>query len=122
MISPILWKISRISCFDTDGALALNARGYAIEEREYDKYGNCIYIRYLDPAGKAVLCADGYAALESLYDEQGRELKRTYLGLDGEAVVGPEGYAIRETELDADGRAIGYRLYDAEHNAVDNAA
>ena len=45
-----------------------------------------------------------------------------HLGLDGEAVVGPEGYAIRETELDADGRAIGYRLYDAEHNAVDNAA
>ncbi len=115
-------KIRRISCFGTDGAPALNARGYAIEEREYDKYGNCIYIRYLDPAGKAVLCADGYAALESLYDEQGRELKRTYLGLDGEAVVGPEGYAIRETELDADGRAIGYRLYDAEHNAVDNAA
>ena len=115
-------KIARISCFDTDGALALNARGYAIEEREYDKYGNCTCIRYLDPAGEPVLRADGYAAIESVYDQQGRELRRTYLGLDGEAVAGPEGYAVREAELDADGRVAAWRLYDAGHEPLEGAA
>ena len=115
-------KIGRIFCYGPDGALALNARGYAIEEREYDKYGNCTYIRFLDPAGEPVLCADGYAAIESVYDEQGRELRRTYLGLDGEAAVGPEGYAVREAELDAEGRVAAWRLYDAAGNVIEAAA
>ena len=78
---------------DEGGALALNAKGYAVEKDTKDETGNIISRSYFGVDGNPVTISEGYSVVRYKYDEQNRVIETRYYDTNGQPVLINRGIA-----------------------------
>ena len=104
--------------FDAGNKLTSNAKGYAIEEHEYDENGSVIWDRYYDADGKRVIPSSGYSAVKYARNNRGDITRIDYYGTDDNYIIKPNDYYCyaKEYSYDDKGNVTNIR-YIREENS-----
>ena len=78
--------------FDAGNKLTSNAKGYAIEEHEYDDNGSVIWDRYYSADGKRVIPSSGHSAVKYARNNRGDITHIDYYGTDDNYIIKPDDY------------------------------
>ena len=110
-------QVTGIRYEHADGSPALCAEGWTACERELDKKGRPVRLRYLDEHGAPVNIRAGYA--EERYSwESGSVYVVSRFDASGSAVAMGNGYMAVRREIDGDDRVIRESWLDASGTAV----
>ena len=110
-------RISRTEYYKKGHLITLK-KGYCAVEKEYDRYGNTVVLRYYGEDGEMCSIKSGYAELHRTYNSSGKVILREYFGTDGEPVSCTSGYSKLEKEYATNGKVSVVRYLDVDGNPV----
>ncbi len=108
---------SELRYYGTDGKLALNGMGFAVEKIKYDEFGREIENSYFGTDEQAVIY-HGYHTEKLTYNENGRTVSEEYYDVNGNKMLRYDNYFKAEYIYDEDGNKIQENYYDTNGKLI----